>query len=75
MGLPPLALDNPTELIAGAGDVVLSHYELPHSVAPNLSPNIRYAVYYRLAHRDVRRDWSQFGDLWRCHPALAHYAS
>jgi hypothetical protein len=53
---------------------VLAHYELPHSVAPNLSPNIRYAVYYRLGHRDVRRNWSQFRDLWRCHPALAHYA-
>jgi Phytanoyl-CoA dioxygenase (PhyH) len=75
MGLPPLALDKPTELIAGAGDVVLTHYQLPHSVAPNLSPNIRYAVYYRLGHRDVRRNWSQFRDLWRCHPALAHYAS
>lgn len=75
MGLPPLALEGPTEVIARAGDVVLTHYELPHSVAPNLSPNIRYAVYYRLSHRDVRHNWSQLRELWRCHPALAHYAS
>lgn len=71
MGLPPLELESPTEVVAHAGDVVLTHYELPHSVAPSLSPNIRYDVYYRLGHRDVRRDWSQVADLWRCHPALA----
>jgi ectoine hydroxylase-related dioxygenase (phytanoyl-CoA dioxygenase family) len=42
-----------------AGDLVLAHYQLAHSVAQNLSPQIRYAIHYRLAHRDTRYDWSQ----------------
>jgi ectoine hydroxylase-related dioxygenase (phytanoyl-CoA dioxygenase family) len=74
-GIPPLLLDRPTEIIARAGDVILTHHQLPHSVAANRSPHIRYAVYYRLVHREVRSDWSQFQDLWRCHPALADDAS
>jgi hypothetical protein len=61
MGLPPLALDNPAELIAGAGDVVLTHYELPHSVAPNLSSAdaslvLQYALPESLCERRVADD-------------------
>ena len=74
-GLPPLELGEPVQVLLGAGDVVVAHYQLAHSVAQNLSPHIRYAVYYRLAHRAVTFDWSQLRDIWRCHPALAEFTS
>ena len=51
MGLPALPLGDPTELTMRAGDVLLSHHLSPHSASRNRSPNIRYAVYYRLGHR------------------------
>lgn len=72
-GLPALELGEPVQVVLRAGDVVLAHYQLAHSVAPNHSPHIRYAVYYRLAHRDINFDWSQLRDMWRCHPALAQF--
>jgi hypothetical protein len=75
MGIPTLALADPIEIQARAGDVVLAHYLWPHSVSSNHSPNIRYAVYYRLVHREVRNGWSQFQNLWRCHSALADLTS
>ncbi|HUJ66967.1 MAG TPA: phytanoyl-CoA dioxygenase family protein [Acidimicrobiales bacterium] len=70
IGLPAIEIGEPVQVTLRAGDVVLAHYQLAHSVAQNLSPHIRYAIYYRLAHRDTRYDWSQFRDIWRCHPAL-----
>lgn len=69
-GLPPLELGEPIQVLLRAGDVVLAHYQLAHSVAQNLSPHIRYAIYYRLAHRAINFDWTQLCDIWRCHPAL-----
>ena len=47
-GMPQVGLLRHREIKAQAGDVILSHYLLAHSVAPNLSPNIRYAIYFRL---------------------------
>lgn len=73
IGLPPMEFGRPIQVTLRAGDIVLAHYQLAHSVAQNVSPHIRYAVYFRLAHRDIRCDWSQFGDLWRCHPAVAGF--
>jgi hypothetical protein len=42
--------------IAGARRRGARPLRTPHSVAPSLSPNIRYTVHYRLGHRDVRRN-------------------
>jgi len=48
---PDIPLDiAPTQICLDAGDAVVCHWMLPHSIAPNLSPNIRYAVYFRLTH-------------------------
>ena len=49
---PPIALPPPRQLTVRAGDAVLAHYLLAHSVAPNLGPHIRYAVFFRLFHED-----------------------
>jgi hypothetical protein len=67
-GLPPLALPPPRPLTGRAGDVVLAHYALAHAAAANLSPHIRYAVFFRLYHtehdaadtRPLTQLWSQW---------------
>eukprot|EP01125_Pyxidicula_operculata_P015729 TRINITY_DN5364_c1_g1_i1.p1 TRINITY_DN5364_c1_g1~~TRINITY_DN5364_c1_g1_i1.p1 ORF type:complete len:521 (-),score=83.35 TRINITY_DN5364_c1_g1_i1:80-1642(-) len=45
-------MPQPLQLKGKAGDIFLCHYQLGHAIAPNLSPNIRYAIYFRLhSHR------------------------
>jgi hypothetical protein len=51
-GLPKIDLPEPRQIVARAGDAVLAHYQLPHGAACNLSPNIRYAVFFRVSHVD-----------------------
>lgn len=46
--LPPLPLADPVQVRLKRGDVVVAHYQLCHSIAPNLSPDIRYMVYFRV---------------------------
>lgn len=65
-GMPPVDLPAPVQLQAQAGDVILAHYELAHGVATNVSPYVRYAIYFRLYHVDH----DQYGhetmaDIWR----------
>jgi hypothetical protein len=43
---------------AKTGDIVLCHYQLAHAIAPNMSPNIRYMVYFRVSH--VNHPYFQF---------------
>ncbi len=43
-------LPQPVQLAGQAGDVVLCHYQLAHTAAPNVSPHTRYAIYFRLKH-------------------------
>jgi hypothetical protein len=64
-GLPPVSLGTPRPLTGRAGDVILAHYALAHGVTPNLSPDIRYAVYFRLFHQD-HEAWGlrTLTDLW-----------
>jgi hypothetical protein len=38
----------PQQLSAKAGDVLLCHYQVAHTHAPNLGPDIRYVVYFRV---------------------------
>jgi len=38
----------PVHFTGKAGDVIICNFLLAHNVAPNRSPNIRYAVYFRL---------------------------
>jgi len=38
----------PQQLSVKAGDVLLCHYQVAHTHAPNLGPDIRYVVYFRV---------------------------
>jgi hypothetical protein len=71
-GMPDVDLGHPEPVLARAGDVVLSHYQLAHAAGPNTSPHVRYAVYFRLKARghDGRR-WECLTDLWREWPGLS----
>lgn len=64
-GLPPIAMPEPYQITGHAGDVVLVHYQVAHGVAPNVSPHVRYAVFFRLhhvAHESQR--WEAMTDIW-----------
>jgi hypothetical protein len=43
-------LPDPLQLEVRAGDLVLAHYQLGHTGAPNLSAHVRYAFFFRLYH-------------------------
>lgn len=65
-GMPPVSLPEPVQIKPRAGDAVISHYQIGHGIAPNVSGNIRYAVYFRLSregHDAVALD--VMTDLWR----------
>ncbi|MGF1511345.1 MAG: phytanoyl-CoA dioxygenase family protein [Myxococcota bacterium] len=55
LGLPSIQLGPPRQLKGAAGDAFLCHYLLGHSAAPNLSPRIRYALYFRIRHPQHQR--------------------
>mmetsp|Transcript_19964 Transcript_19964/g.33645 ORF Transcript_19964/g.33645 Transcript_19964/m.33645 type:complete len:338 (+) Transcript_19964:121-1134(+) len=42
-------------ITAKAGDVVILNYCLAHNVAPNISPHLRYNVYFRITSKMHRR--------------------
>lgn len=64
-GMPAVQLPEPLQITAKAGDIVLAHYLLAHSVAPNVSPHVRYAVFFRLTHVDhARQKWESMVDPW-----------
>jgi hypothetical protein len=70
-GMPPVPLPDPVQLTGQAGDVVLCHYQLAHGITPNVSPHIRYAVYFRLTHVS-HDDWREpMVDIWREWPGMA----
>lgn len=48
---PPFALPPPRQLVVGAGDALLAHYQLIHGVAANRGPRTRYAIFFRLFHQ------------------------
>lgn len=63
----------PQQLLCNAGDVVLCHYLLAHGAAVNTSPNDRYAVFFRLWHRDLENKsgrqydqlrWTHLTQMW-----------
>lgn len=74
-GMPVIDdMPEPVQLTGQAGDVVLCHYQLAHTAAPNVSPHIRYAIYFRLKHvrhgetrpetlTDIWLDWEGMGDF------------
>lgn len=65
-GMPPVALPEPVQVLAKAGDIIMAHYELAHGVAQNVSPHPRFAIYFRLYHID-HDHYSQdaMTNIWR----------
>jgi hypothetical protein len=64
-GMPPIELPVPHQITGKAGDIVFCHYLLAHGVAPNLSPHIRYAVFFRLSHvQHESHRWESLTNLW-----------
>ncbi|HLK92379.1 MAG TPA: phytanoyl-CoA dioxygenase family protein [Polyangia bacterium] len=54
------------QLQAQAGDALLAHYQLAHNAALNVGPNVRYAVFFRLAHSaHDPTSTATLTDLWR----------
>jgi hypothetical protein len=49
-GFPKVELPQPVQITGKAGDLVFCHYQVGHGIAPNVSPNIRYAIFFRLKH-------------------------
>lgn len=71
-GMPPVPLPEPVQVEGAPGDVVLAHYQLMHGVAPNLSPHVRYAIFYRLNHTARTTGWSREAmlDIWAEWPGI-----
>ncbi|MBA3846131.1 MAG: hypothetical protein H0X45_05745 [Planctomycetes bacterium] len=64
---PKLDLGVARQITGKAGDVILAHYLLGHTVASNCSPHIRYAVFFRL-ESTAFNDGNRLGsitDAWR----------
>ncbi len=71
-GRPDLDLGEPLQITGRAGDIVLAHYLLGHAVATNLSPHVRYAVFFRLREIDhAQRRWQALADPWLEWPGMA----
>ena len=63
---PPVAIPEPVQVLAKAGDIILAHYQLAHGVTPNVSPHTRYAIYFRLQHIDHDAiGLDAMTDIWR----------
>ena len=58
-------------IIGKCGDIVLAHYQLANTAAPNLSGDIRYMCFFKLSVRGIagHRVESMF-DVWRHWPRL-----
>ncbi|KAE9133848.1 hypothetical protein PF010_g2667 [Phytophthora fragariae] len=70
-GMPPLELPQPLQTTGEPGDVFLVHYQLAHSVAPNVSPFPRYAIFFRISHIEHGLDWrAPMTDIWLHWPGV-----
>jgi hypothetical protein len=70
-GLPKIRMPEPVQLTARAGDAILCHYQTVHTVVSNVSPNIRYAVFFRLAHMNHSANREKtFTDIWMEWPGI-----
>ncbi|MFZ0590493.1 MAG: phytanoyl-CoA dioxygenase family protein [Bryobacteraceae bacterium] len=73
-GMPSIPLGEPMQLLAKPGDLVLCHYELAHSAAPNLSDNDRIAIFFRLWFKEIaapeakEQRWHNLTHIWHGWP-------
>lgn len=64
-GMPKISMPDPLPITGSAGDIVLCHYQLAHSVTPNVSPFVRYAIFFRLTHVEHdQHKWESMTDIW-----------
>jgi hypothetical protein len=69
--LPPVPLPESEQVIGKAGDMILSHYLTAHTVVVNVSPYIRYAVFFRMKHiNHLSHGGKVFTDLWNEWPGM-----
>jgi len=69
--LPPVELPEPEQITGKAGDMILSHYLTAHTAVVNISPYIRYAVFFRLKHVEhAAHGQNIFKDLWFQWPGM-----
>eukprot|EP01062_Namystynia_karyoxenos_P048030 TRINITY_DN36467_c0_g1_i3.p1 TRINITY_DN36467_c0_g1~~TRINITY_DN36467_c0_g1_i3.p1 ORF type:complete len:452 (+),score=84.94 TRINITY_DN36467_c0_g1_i3:96-1451(+) len=67
----------PVQVRLRAGDAVIAHHLLAHSVGPNTSDSIRYAIYFRVnasTHPNGTYRKEAMTDLWADWPAAARVA-
>ena len=65
-GMPPVPMPQPEQFLGRAGDAALVHYQIAHGIAGNISPNIRYAIFFRLFHVDHDQNkWDCMTDVWK----------
>lgn len=48
-GMPKVEMPQAVQLKVNAGDVALVHYQVAHAAAVNVSPHVRYAIFFRLS--------------------------
>ena len=61
-----MRLPKPVPVVGHAGDVVLAHYQVAHTAAPNLSGDIRYMCFFRLSVRNLgSHRVASMLDIWR----------
>jgi ectoine hydroxylase-related dioxygenase (phytanoyl-CoA dioxygenase family) len=74
-GFPPIDLPEPVQLTGKAGDVFIVHYNLAHAVGYNISPNVRYATFYRIKHIDINKsNWQQsMMNNWKHWPGMQEF--
>ena len=68
----PKIIEAMTAALAESSGAAREHIQvLVHGVSPNLGPQIRYAVFFRLFHDEHDpAAISALGDLWRSWPGL-----
>ena len=66
-GMPQVPLGPPTQLLCSAGDAVVCHYSLAHAAAVNTSDFDRYAVFFRVTHRELlgSKESSDHDSAWK----------
>ncbi|UVI28764.1 hypothetical protein [Paenibacillus spongiae] len=70
-GMPPVAMPQPLQTTGEPGDVFLVHYQLGHTAAPNIASLTRYAIFFRVKHVDVQKDWkAPMTDIWLHWPGI-----
>jgi ectoine hydroxylase-related dioxygenase (phytanoyl-CoA dioxygenase family) len=70
-GMPKVELPPGHQVKARAGDAVLCHYQLGHGVTPNVSPYVRYGIFFRLKHREHDANSMEvMTDIWKHWPGV-----